>query len=70
MIICVKCKKTMGCIKTGVSADFGFGHCYAGDKYECPKCGTVVLDTLRSPHYDPEYTFHDEYLRMPEPENH
>lgn len=64
MMICAKCKKEMQCVKTGVGADFGFGHVYAGDKFTCYDCGAEVIKTNPEPHYDPELKFHDEYLTM------
>lgn len=33
----------MSCLKTGATAHFGFGHCYAGDIYECKECGNKVM---------------------------
>lgn len=64
MIICCNCRKEMRCDKNGVAADFGFGHCYAADRYKCPSCGVLVLDTVEKPHFDPNYKYHDEYLQM------
>ena len=43
MNICVKCRKEMFCLKTGSTAHFGHGHCYAGDIFKCKDCGSEVL---------------------------
>lgn len=65
MIVCVNCKQEMQCTKNGVGIDFGNGHIYAGDKYSCSQCNATIIRTNAASHHDPEYTFHDEYLRMP-----
>lgn len=64
MIICLKCKREMRCIKNGVGADFGGGHVYASDKWGCDKYGAEVLVTNERPNYDPEYKHHDSYVRI------
>lgn len=64
MIICFKCAVEMLCRKTGVSADFGDGHCYAGDSFRCPKCGNETVRCNNKPHHDPSHIHHDEYLLM------
>ena len=64
MIICVKCKKEMRCVKTGIGADYSNGHVYAGDKFRCISCGIEIISTNAAPHHDPNYTFHTEYLKM------
>jgi hypothetical protein len=68
VIICLKCKKEMRCIKNGIGADFGGGHVYASDKWGCDKCGAEVLRTNENAHYDPEYKNHDHYVKMKDTE--
>lgn len=43
MYICTKCKAEMRCVKNGVIARWGRSHCYAGDKFECPRCKSEIL---------------------------
>ena len=65
MIICVPCRVEMRCDKNGVGAHFGgHGHVYPADRFKCPVCGTMVLNTNRSAIYDPELKACDEYLDM------
>jgi predicted RNA-binding Zn-ribbon protein involved in translation (DUF1610 family) len=54
----------MVCMKTGVAVDFGLGHCYAGDRFECPKCKANIARCNGVSHYDPEHRHHDEYVFM------
>lgn len=49
MYICTKCKKEMRCEKTGVIARWGDSHCYAGDKFRCPKCKSEILACNATP---------------------
>ena len=64
MLICVKCRRELRCQKNGVAANYGNGHTYPGDLFECPECGTQVLLTNAAPYYDPELSAADEYLNM------
>ena len=65
MLICVKCKREMYCLKNGVGADFGHGHVYAGDTFKCRECGFVILNTGNVNAYqDPEHKCQDEYVRV------
>lgn len=64
MKICVGCKREMLCDKNSVGADFGHGHVYAGDRFRCPECGTMVLVCNTASHHDPSYTTQYEYLKM------
>lgn len=64
MIVCAPCKREMLCDKNGVGVDFGGGHVYASDRWRCPSCGQTVCTTNDQPHYDRDYSRHDEYLRM------
>jgi len=64
MIICVKCKIEMKAEKNGVGADFGNGHIYAGDRYQCPQCGAMILKTNATACYDPKHKNQEEYLIM------
>jgi hypothetical protein len=43
MNICPICRREMTCVKTGVTVHFGGGHCYAGDRFRCPKCQSEVV---------------------------
>lgn len=43
MNICTQCAKEMVCIKTGKVAIWHGKHCYAGDEFECPECGSTAL---------------------------
>lgn len=67
MMICVQCAREMRCVKTGVSADFGEGHCYAGDQFLCPGCLVQVIKANDAPHFDPEHIHHDVYLMIRHP---
>jgi DNA-directed RNA polymerase subunit RPC12/RpoP len=64
MLICVKCKKEMSCLKNGVGADFGFGHVYPSDSYRCSGCGHVVLQTNPSAIHDPDYKLFTVYEHL------
>jgi predicted RNA-binding Zn-ribbon protein involved in translation (DUF1610 family) len=66
MLICVACKTEMRCDKNSVGADFGYGHVYPSDRYKCPNCGQMILDTIKFSIYDPTYNFQKEYLRIEE----
>ena len=44
MILCVKCKKEMTCVKTGLVLRWNGSHCYASDSFECKECGAVVAN--------------------------
>ena len=47
MLICVKCKKEMQCVKTGMSVRYreDGSHVYPADTFECPICGATVANT-------------------------
>lgn len=62
MKICVRCRREMRCDKNGVGADFGSGHVYAGDRFKCPECGTMILVTNDAPIHDPNHRTQEEYL--------
>ena len=64
MIICFKCRVEMDCVKTGVAVDFGCGHCYAGDRFQCPRCKAHIVRAVGVSHYDPDRVCHDEYIEM------
>jgi hypothetical protein len=64
MLVCVKCKEELVCLRNGVGVDFGGGHIYASDRYGCPKCKTEVCKCNDTPHFDPSHKCHDEYLNM------
>ncbi len=65
MIICVGCRVEMRCDKNGVGAHFGgHGHVYPSDRFRCPVCGVMILNTNRSAIYDPELQTQKEYLDM------
>ena len=66
MYICVKCRREMQCLKNGVGADFGFGHVYPGDMFECRFCGIKILATNRNSIYDPEHRTQEAYVLMEE----
>jgi len=50
----------MRCKKNGVVAVWNKSHAYAGDLFECPKCGLDTLVTNRLPHLLDEL----EYVRL------
>ncbi len=60
----------MLCKKNGVGADFGHGHVYNGDLYECPVCGIEVLFTNRGAMFDPEHKLAPEYIEMTSKQSH
>ena len=64
MYICLDCKVEMICKKNSVGADFGNGHVYPADKFQCPICKGEILATNHSPVYDPDYSQQDEYERI------
>jgi len=64
MKVCVQCRVEMRCDKNSVGAHFGNGHVYPGDRFKCPKCGMMVLNTNGKADYDPELNHQDEYLNM------
>lgn len=64
MYICVSCRREMLCEKNAVGADFGFGHVYPGDKFQCPTCGRGILATNRKPVYDRDYSMLDAYISV------
>jgi hypothetical protein len=64
MIICVGCREEMLCDKNSVGANFGHGHVYPADRFKCPTCGAMALISNRSPSFDPDYKFQEEYLNM------
>jgi hypothetical protein len=70
MLICVDCRVEMTCAKNGMVADYGNGHHYAGDAYQCPECSAFVLTTAAEAYYDPERAARpaDCYLVMLQPE--
>ena len=43
MKICIPCKIEMRCARTGKDAVWHKEHCYRGDEFICPKCGTAIL---------------------------
>jgi hypothetical protein len=51
----------MKCFKTGATAHFGHGHCYAGDIYECPECGAKMMVCNAQAYESPEV------LKNPDP---
>jgi hypothetical protein len=54
----------MICDKNSVGANFGHGHVYPGDRFKCPSCGMMILNTNGKADLDPEYNHQDEYLNM------
>jgi predicted RNA-binding Zn-ribbon protein involved in translation (DUF1610 family) len=65
MLICVECKREMTCDKNGVWIDFGCGHVYPSDRFKCPSCGRLILNSGNcNANHDPDHRFQDEYLDM------
>ena len=64
MLICVKCKREMRCVKTGAHTHYGFGHVYAGDAFECPGCGAHIIHANDRPYRDEGYEGRDYYLEI------
>ena len=54
----------MRCLNNGVGANFGHGHVYPGDMYQCSQCKGKILATNGKPIFDPDYNTQDEYLNM------
>ena len=52
MIICVKCKKEMKCIKNGVGFRWNITHVYYGDIYKCPMCNNETAHTNSIPSFN------------------
>lgn len=44
MIMCLKCKKEMTCVKTGLILRWNGSHCYASDAFECKVCGAIIAN--------------------------
>lgn len=66
MYICVKCQNQMWCQKNEVGADFGNGHVFSSDRFECPVCKHRILVVGREtqPMRDPDYDMQTEYLKV------
>lgn len=64
MIICVTCVMEMKCTKTGIGVDYGNGHVYSGDRFQCENCGADIIHANNSSYHDPEYKSKDVYLNM------
>ncbi|MCK9428977.1 MAG: hypothetical protein M0R17_03065 [Candidatus Omnitrophica bacterium] len=54
MYICTSCLKEMQCVHTGTKVRYSFdgSHVYAGDTFECPKCGSKIVATNRTAYHD------------------
>jgi DNA-directed RNA polymerase subunit RPC12/RpoP len=52
----------MKCEKNGIGFDFGNGHVYPSDMFQCPECKHRILATNKAPSYDGEYKFQEVYL--------
>ena len=57
MIMCGNCRIEMECVKNGVKTDFGHGHVYAGDAFQCNHCGAKIVRTNQEAYFDGEYQF-------------
>ncbi len=68
MLICVTCKKEMICDKNGVGIDFGHGHVYPSDRFKCPVCGLLILNSGNcNANHDPDHKSQEEYIDMTNP---
>jgi hypothetical protein len=54
----------MDCHTNGVGMDFGHGHVYHSDVFECRVCKKKVAVTAPIYVYDPEYTSCDSYVKV------
>jgi predicted RNA-binding Zn-ribbon protein involved in translation (DUF1610 family) len=70
MKICYSCKKEMRCVKTGFTVRWGESHCYRGDKFRCPECGTEIVMCNTSPFQSLKEWPEDEFLQMPDRTTH
>jgi len=59
----------MRCLKNGVDVNFGHGHVYPEDMYQCSQCGDKMLATNGRPIPDPDYKTQDEYLNIIQPKD-
>ncbi len=66
MLICAKCGREMRVVKNGVGCAFGLEHVYAGDMFECPRCGAQVVKTNASGFPDPDRKRHTWYIECTE----
>ena len=51
MIVCVKCKKIMTCVKTGRILVWNGSHCYSGDEFECIVCKNKLVNISSTPFF-------------------
>lgn len=64
MNVCARCKREMRCKKNGIIVRYGIGHCYAGDKFECPECGAEVVICNQAPFFSDKEPNKDILLQM------
>lgn len=68
MKICTECLSELRCIKTGVVLYYGNGHCYSGDKFQCPQCQFSIIDANGSSFYHKDISDFKDIINM-SPEN-
>jgi hypothetical protein len=64
MLICHMCHKEMKVVKNGVHVDYGNGHVYSADKWQCPICTNIVYLTNSTPFFDKEHYPNITYFDM------
>ena len=69
MKVCASCNKEMTCVKTATVADFGGGHLYRGDIFQCPTCKATIFSSDGRPFYQVELPRSDFDLDMLSPKD-
>jgi len=64
MLVCVDCKKEMICLTNGVGLDWGHGHVYPSDVYQCGACGKKTAYSEGRSNLDSKYNNKAGYVRM------
>lgn len=52
----------MTCVKMGVGVNYGRGHVYPGDLYQCPECDVKIVWTIGTATHDGDYSKFVQYF--------
>ena len=61
-LYCFPCNLKMRCLKNDVAVNHNHAFVSAGDAFQCPQCGSIVINTNPAGHPDPRYATHDFYV--------